>query len=81
MARVVWTSTAREDLKAIVGYIAQNSTSYARSFALRLKGATHQVSDSPLSHRPDVPLGVRAADIGGPLPRTAARCKPGSRGG
>jgi len=51
VARIVWTATAREDLRGIVQYIAVNSPVYARSFALRLRRSVARLAEFPESGR------------------------------
>jgi plasmid stabilization system protein ParE len=37
MARVVWSSVARDDLKALVVFIKADSPGYARTFGLHIQ--------------------------------------------
>lgn len=51
MTRVVWTRPARDDLREIRGYIAQDSERYARVVVGRLVTAVRRLRDYPLSGR------------------------------
>lgn len=51
MTRVVWTSPAREDLREIRAYIAQDSERYARVVVARLVVAVRRLREYPLSGR------------------------------
>ncbi len=51
MARLVWSRVARDDLKAIVSYIRNDSPAYAKSFALRLRHRVTQLEAFPDSGR------------------------------
>ncbi|MED5374254.1 MAG: type II toxin-antitoxin system RelE/ParE family toxin [Myxococcota bacterium] len=49
--QLVWTSGAREDLRELVLYIAQDDPSAARRMAARLKGATRLIQEHPEAGR------------------------------
>ena len=49
MTRVVWSQTARTDLRAIHDYIARDSKVYAKGVVARLKQATDRLRVFPLS--------------------------------
>lgn len=51
MAQIIWTATARENLRGIVQYIAADSPMYARSFALRLRRGVSRLAKFPESGR------------------------------
>lgn len=51
MTRVVWTRPARDDLREIRAYIAQDSERYARVVVERLVAAVQRLHDYPLSGR------------------------------
>lgn len=51
MTRVVWTRPARDDLREIRVYIAQDSQRYARVVVERLAAAVRRLRDYPLSGR------------------------------
>lgn len=51
MTRVVWTRPARDDLREIRAYIAQDSERYARVVIERLLAAVRRLRDYPLSGR------------------------------
>ena len=51
MTRVIWTRPAREDLREIRGYIAQDSERYARVVVARLVVAVRRLREYPLSGR------------------------------
>lgn len=51
MTRVVWTRPARDDLREIRAYIAQDSERYARVVATRLVAAVRRLREYPLSGR------------------------------
>ena len=51
MTRVVWTRPARDDLREIRAYIAQDSERYARMVVERLVAAVRRLHDYPLSGR------------------------------
>lgn len=51
MTRVVWTRPARDDLREIRSYIAQDSERYARVVAARLVAAVRRLREYPLSGR------------------------------
>ncbi|HKU92589.1 MAG TPA: type II toxin-antitoxin system RelE/ParE family toxin [Sphingomicrobium sp.] len=51
MTRVVWTRPARDDLREIRAYIAQDSERYARVVGERLVAAVRRLHDYPLSGR------------------------------
>jgi addiction module RelE/StbE family toxin len=48
---VVWTDTARNNLRSIYRYIAQNSEAYAQRTIDRLTRRSEQISTFPLSGR------------------------------
>jgi addiction module RelE/StbE family toxin len=48
---VHWTDTAREHLRAIHAYIAENSPQYALRMVDRLTRRSQQIADFPLSGR------------------------------
>lgn len=49
--RIIWSSKARRQLKAIETYIADDSEQYARIVKDRLIGATKRLADFPFSGR------------------------------
>lgn len=51
MARIIWSRPARDDLKAIVAYIAADSLAYAKSFELRLRQRVTRLEAFPESGR------------------------------
>ena len=51
MTRVVWTRPARDDLREIRAYIAQDSERYARVVVARLVAAVRRLREHPLSGR------------------------------
>ena len=51
MTRVVWTRPARDDLREIRAYIAQDSERYARVVVARLVAAVPRLREYPLSGR------------------------------
>ena len=51
MTRVVWTRPARDDLRQIRAYIAQDSERYARVVIEHLVAAVRRLRDYPLSGR------------------------------
>jgi len=51
VARIVWSATARDDLRDITLHIAADSRTYARSFALRLRGSVERLARFPKSGR------------------------------
>ena len=51
MTRVVWTRPARDDLREIRAYIAQDSERYARVVTARLIAAVRRLREFPLSGR------------------------------
>jgi plasmid stabilization system protein ParE len=60
VAQVVWTESARHDLKDIVEYISRDSHAYARSFALQLSERVTRLEAFPDSGQviPEDPEGV-----------------------
>ena len=51
MTRVVWTQPARDDLREVRAYIAQDSERYAHLVVTRLVSAVRRLRDYPLSGR------------------------------
>ena len=51
MARVVWSSVARDDLKALVAFIKAGSPGYARTFGLHIQQRVEQLQRFPESGR------------------------------
>ena len=51
MARIVWSSVARDDLKALVFFIKTDSPGYAQTFALHIQQRVEQLHDFPESGR------------------------------
>jgi addiction module RelE/StbE family toxin len=51
VTRVVWTRPARDDLREIRAYIAQDSERYARVVVARLVAAVRRLREYPLSGR------------------------------
>lgn len=51
MIRVVWTTPARDDLRAIREFIAQDSERYARVTTERLVTSVQRLQEHPLSGR------------------------------
>ena len=51
MIRVVWTTPAREDLRAIREFVAHDSERYARVVTERLVTAVQRLREHPLSGR------------------------------
>jgi toxin ParE1/3/4 len=51
VTRVVWTQPARDDLREVRDYIAQDSARYARLVVARLVTAVRRLHDYPLSGR------------------------------
>ena len=49
--RIIWTSSAREDLKAVVQYIKSDNPKAAESFGLRLIKEAESVAEFPRSGR------------------------------
>ena len=49
MSRVVWTDTARADLRAIHSYISKDSKQYADGVISRIKSATLRLRRFPLA--------------------------------
>lgn len=49
MTRIVWSQTARADLRAIHDYIARDSRAYATGVVARIKQATDRLRVFPLS--------------------------------
>lgn len=49
--KVVWTDTAKRNLRTIHDYIAQNSPAYARRMVDRLTSRSKQIGVFPLSGR------------------------------
>jgi len=49
--KVVWTDTARRNLRTIHDYIAQNSPAYAKRMVDRLTSCSKQIGAFPLSGR------------------------------
>ena len=47
MARVVWSSVARDDLKAVVAFINADSPSYAQTFGLHIQQRWSNYATSP----------------------------------
>ena len=42
MARIVWSSVARDDLKALVSFIKADSPGYAQTFGLHIQQRVEQ---------------------------------------
>jgi len=60
--RIEWRPKAREDLRAIVRYIAKDNPLRARTFGLELRNKTLPLADHPSlgrPGRPGLPAGVR----------------------
>jgi len=51
MARVVWSSVARDDLKALVAFIKADSPGYAQTFGLHIQQRVEQLHHFPESGR------------------------------
>lgn len=51
MARIVWSSVARDDLKALVAYIKVDSPGYAHTFGLHIQQRVEQLRQFPESGR------------------------------
>ena len=51
MARIVWSSVARDDLKALVSFIKADSPGYARTFGLHIQQRVEQLRHFPESGR------------------------------
>jgi addiction module RelE/StbE family toxin len=51
VTRVVWTRPARDDLREIRAYIAQDSERYARVVTARVVAAVRRLREYPLSGR------------------------------
>ena len=51
MARVVWSSVARDDLKALVSLINTDSPGYAQTFGLHIQQRVEQLRHFPESGR------------------------------
>jgi len=51
MARVVWSSVARDDLKALVSFIKTDSPGYAQTFGLHIQQRVEQLHHFPESGR------------------------------
>jgi addiction module RelE/StbE family toxin len=60
MARVVWSSAARDDLKALVAFIKADSPGYAQTFGLHIQQRIEQLRQFPESGRkvPEDKLGI-----------------------
>ena len=51
MARLVWSSIARDDLKTLVSFIKADSPGYARTFGLHIQQRVEQLRHFPESGR------------------------------
>jgi addiction module RelE/StbE family toxin len=51
MARVVWSSVARDDLKVLVSFIKTGSPGYAQTFGLHIQQRIAQLQQFPESGR------------------------------
>ena len=51
MARIVWSSVARDDLKALVSFIKADSPGYAQTFGLHIQQRVEQLHRVPESGR------------------------------
>ena len=51
MARIVWSSVARNDLKALVSFIKADSPGYAQTFGLHIQQRVEQLHRVPESGR------------------------------
>ena len=51
MARIVWSSVARDDLKALVSFIKADSPGYAQTFGLHIQQRVEQLHYAPESGR------------------------------
>jgi addiction module RelE/StbE family toxin len=51
MARIVWSSVSRDDLKALVSFIKADSPSYAQTFGLHIRQRVEQLHRFPESGR------------------------------
>jgi addiction module RelE/StbE family toxin len=51
MARIVWSSVARDDLKALVAFIKADSPGYAHTFGLHIQHRVEQLRQFPESGR------------------------------
>lgn len=51
MARIVWSSVARDDLKALVAFIKADSPGYAQTFGLHIQHRVEQLRQFPESGR------------------------------
>ena len=51
MARVVWSSVARDDLRALVSFIKADSPAYAHTFGLHVQQRVEQLRQFPESGR------------------------------
>ena len=51
MARLVWSSVARDDLKALVSFINADSPGYAQTFGLHIQQRVEQLYHFPTSGR------------------------------
>lgn len=47
MARIVWSSISRDDLKALVSFIKADSPSYAQTFGLHIRQRVEQLHRVP----------------------------------
>lgn len=47
MASIIWTITARNDLKNIFDYISKDSAYYARTFIKKIKYETKKIKSNP----------------------------------
>jgi len=51
MARIVWSSVARDDLKSLVSFIKADSPGYAQTFGLHIQQRVEQLHRVPESGR------------------------------
>ena len=51
MARIVWSSVARDDFKALVSFIKADSPGYAQTFGLHIQQRVEQLHRVPESGR------------------------------
>lgn len=51
MARIVWSSVARDDIKALVAFIKADSPGYAQTFGLHIQHRVEQLRQFPESGR------------------------------
>ena len=51
MARIVWSSVARDDLKSLVSFIKADSPGYAQTFGLHIQQRVEQLHHVPESGR------------------------------